>query len=138
VPSTTDYAGVIVDSRNDGKTAQMFLANPRGVQYDAWTSDATGEDNSPDFYWDAVGKITPTGWNLEIRIPFSSLRYANVPQQIWGILLYRNYPRDRRYQFFPRGYAGVQLLHLQLRASRVSRAAARLAHLVVAPYGRRR
>lgn len=23
VPSTTDYAGVIVDSRNDGKTAQM-------------------------------------------------------------------------------------------------------------------
>ena len=100
VPSATDYAGVIVDSHNDGKTAQMFLSNPRGVQYDATTSDATGEDSSPDFYWDSVGRITSTGWSLEIRIPFSSLRYSRVNQQTWGILLYRNYPRDRRYQFF--------------------------------------
>ena len=100
VPGVTDYTGVIIDSHNDGKTAQMFLANPRGVEYDALTSDATGEDNAPDFFWDAVGKITPAGWNLEIRIPFSSLRYSNEANPTWGILLYRNYPRDRRYQFF--------------------------------------
>ncbi len=100
VPGSTDYAGVIVDSRHDGKTAQMFLANPHGVQYDAVTSDATGEDSSPDFFWDAVGRMTDTGWNLEIRIPFSSLRYSNESDPTWGILLYRNYPRDRRYQFF--------------------------------------
>jgi hypothetical protein len=31
VPSSTDYGGVILDARNDGKTAQMFLANARGV-----------------------------------------------------------------------------------------------------------
>jgi len=100
VNGSTDYAGVIVDSHNDGKTAQMFLANYRGVEYDAISSDATGEDNSPDFFWDAIGKLTPTGWTLEIRIPFSSLRYANVDVPTWGILLYRNYPRDHRYQFF--------------------------------------
>jgi hypothetical protein len=100
VPSSTDYAGLIVDSRNDGKTAQMFLANPNGVQYDALSSDISGEDSSPDYYWDAVGKITDTGWNLEIRIPFSSLRYKNEAVPTWGLLLYRNYPRDRRYQFF--------------------------------------
>ena len=28
--SSDDYGGIIVDSRNDGKTAQIFLANPRG------------------------------------------------------------------------------------------------------------
>jgi len=44
VPGYTDYGGVIVDPRNDGTTAQMFLANPRGIQYDALTSDASGED----------------------------------------------------------------------------------------------
>ena len=100
VSGSTDYGGVIVDCRNDGKTAQMFLANPSGVQYDAMSSDVSGEDNSPDFYWDSVGKITATGWNLEIRIPFSSLRYSNESTPTWGMLLYRNYPRDRRYQFF--------------------------------------
>ncbi|MGH7723882.1 MAG: DUF5916 domain-containing protein [Candidatus Eiseniibacteriota bacterium] len=100
VNSSTDYAGVIVDSRNDGKTAQMFLSNPSGVQYDAMSSDVSGEDNAPDFYWDSVGQVTSTGWNLEIRVPFSSLRYSNEATPTWGMLLYRNYPRDRRYQFF--------------------------------------
>src|SRR5262245_5562643 len=100
VSSSTDYAGIIVDSRNDGKSAQMFLSNLRGVQYDALSNDATGEDNAPDFFWDAVGRRTETGWNLEIRVPFTSLRYGNMDVQTWGILLYRNYPRDRRYQFF--------------------------------------
>ena len=100
MPGSTDYAGVIVDTRNDGKTAQMFLANLNGVQYDATTSDATGEDSSPDFFWDTAGKTTETGWNLEIRIPWSSLRYSTAAQPTMGILLYRNYPRDRRYQFF--------------------------------------
>jgi len=100
VPSSTDYGGVIIDSHNDGKTAQMFLSNPRGVQYDAISSDVSGEDNSPDFYWESAGRITATGWSLEIRIPFSSLRYSEGAQPTWRILLYRNYPRDRRYQFF--------------------------------------
>lgn len=97
---STDYGGVIVDSRNDGKSAQMFLANARGLQYDALTNDQSGEDSAPDYFWDAVGKRTATGWNLEIRVPFSSLRYSNADVPTWGILLYRNYPRDRRYQFF--------------------------------------
>ena len=52
-------------------------------------------------------RINDRGWTLEMRIPFSSLRYRNVDPQTWGILLYRNYPRDRHYQFFsaklPRG-----------------------------------
>ncbi len=100
VPSYTDYGGVIVDPRNDGKTAQMFLANPRGIQYDAISSDASGEDNSPDFYWDSAGRITESGWNLEIRIPFSSLRYEDSDPAQWRILLYRNMPRQFRYQMF--------------------------------------
>jgi Domain of unknown function (DUF5916) len=97
---STDYGGVIVDSRNDGKSAILFLGNARGLTYDAVTNDASGEDSSPDFYWESAGRITATGWNLEIRIPFSSLRYSSAAAPQWGILLYRNYPRDRHYQFF--------------------------------------
>jgi hypothetical protein len=96
----TDYGGVILDTRNDGKTAQMFLANANGLLYDAITSDASGEDSSPDFYWEAAGKVTERGWQLEIRIPFTSLRYTDPDPEQWGILLYRNRPRDFRYQYF--------------------------------------
>lgn len=35
VPGYTDYAGVILDTRNEGRTAILFLANPHGIQYDA-------------------------------------------------------------------------------------------------------
>jgi len=107
VPSFTDYGGVILDTLGDGQRAVLLLANPRGIQYDAITDDSSGEDPSPDFFWDAAARITERGWTLEIRVPFSSLRYRNVDPQTWGILLYRNMPRDFRYQIFsarlPRG-----------------------------------
>jgi len=101
VSSATDYGGVILDTRNDGKTAILFLSNARGIQYDSVSDDTTGnEDSSPDFFWESSAKITKDGWDLELRIPFSSLRYKKADPQTWGILLYRNYPRDRRYQMF--------------------------------------
>lgn len=107
VPSTTDYGGIILDTQGEARRAILFLANPRGIQYDANTDDATGEDSSPDYYWDSAGRITPQGWVLEMRIPFSSLRYRKADPQQWNIMLYRNHPRDFRYQYFstklPRG-----------------------------------
>jgi hypothetical protein len=96
----SDYGGIILDAQNTGHTATFFVVTPRNVQYDSVTDDASGEDSSPDFFWDSAAKITEHGWTLEIRIPFSTLRYRHADPQTWGILLYRNYPRDRHYQFF--------------------------------------
>jgi hypothetical protein len=102
-----DMGGLFLDTLNSGRTATLFLVNSRNVQYDAIVDDASGENQSPDFFWDSATKITERGWVLEIRIPFSSLRYKNVDPQTWGIILYRNYPRGFRYQIatakFPRG-----------------------------------
>ncbi|MBZ5590584.1 MAG: carbohydrate binding family 9 domain-containing protein, partial [Acidobacteriia bacterium] len=101
ISDALDFGGIILDTRNDGRTGLEFLASPRGVQFDAINDDTTGNENaSPDFYWDSAGKITKDGWNLEIRIPFSSLRYTGGGPQTWGIMLYRNYPRDFRYMIF--------------------------------------
>jgi hypothetical protein len=98
--SSTDYGGLIIDSRNDGKSAVLFLANANGLLYDAVSNDASGEDSSPDYFWDAAGRITDGGWTLEIRVPFSSLRYGHDAEPAMRVMLYRNYPRDRHYQFF--------------------------------------
>jgi hypothetical protein len=105
--SDDDFAGVILDTRNDGKTGLELFVTARGTQFDAILDDSSGnEDSSPDYFWDSATRIHDRGWSAEIRIPFSSLRYGDGPQT-WGITLYRNMPRDRRYQIFtnrlPRG-----------------------------------
>ena len=104
--NTDDYAGLLIDSRNDKKTGYLFLVNAHGIQYDASTDDSSGEDNSPDYFWDSAAKRNEHGWAVEMRIPFSSIRYhGSTPT--FNIALYRNRPRDRRYQMFtvklPRG-----------------------------------
>ncbi len=96
----SDYAGILLDPRNTGRTATFFVVTPRNIQYDSVFDDNTGEDSSPDFFWQSATRITEHGWTLEMRIPFSSLRYKNVDPQTWTITLYRNYPRDYHYQFF--------------------------------------
>jgi hypothetical protein len=108
IGGASDYGGIIVDAKHDGKTAVLLLANARNVQYDAITNDATGnEDSSYDAYWDSATRIGPRGWVLEMRVPFSSLRYNASDVQTWGILLYRVRPRNFRVQMFsaklPRG-----------------------------------
>jgi Domain of unknown function (DUF5916)/Carbohydrate family 9 binding domain-like len=96
-----DFAGVLIDSRNDGKTAVEMFVTARNVQYDAITDDGgNGEDSSPDFFWDSATKIHARGWSLEMRIPFSSLRYESANPEQWGFLMYRNMPRDRRVQMW--------------------------------------
>ncbi|HSP15849.1 MAG TPA: DUF5916 domain-containing protein [Thermoanaerobaculia bacterium] len=103
-----DAVAVVLDTHNDGKTGLELFVTASGTQADAVADDATGaEDFSPDFFWDSAVKIDASGWSVEIRIPFSSLRYDDARLETWGIVLFRNRPRDRRYQLYtspiPRG-----------------------------------
>lgn len=136
VPSSTDYGGIILDTHGEARRAILFLANPRGIQYDANSDDASGEDSSPDYYWDSAAKINREGWILELRIPFSSLRYRKADPQNWNIMLYRNHPRDFRYQYFstklPRGGNCFICRSNPLTGLTGLPAGG---HLVVAPYG---
>src|SRR3954470_8696487 len=103
-----DFGGMFVDAGDSGRTATLFAVTPRNIQQDSVIDDASGEAISPDFFWESATKITARGWTLEMRIPFTSLRYQNGDPQTWAILMYRNYPRENHYQFFsaklPRGY----------------------------------
>jgi hypothetical protein len=105
--NSMDFGGIFIDPLNTGRTAVEFFVTPRNVQYDAITDDASGENASPDFFWDSAARITAHGWTVEMRIPFSTLRYKRTDPQTWGILLFRNYPRAFRYQLLsapiPRG-----------------------------------
>ncbi|HEV8240429.1 MAG TPA: carbohydrate binding family 9 domain-containing protein, partial [Thermoanaerobaculia bacterium] len=108
VIGTDDNVAVFLDTRNDRRSALELRVNARGIQGDAIYDDGTGnEDFSPDTFYDTAAKITADGWTAEYRIPFSSLRYPKLDEVHWGILIWRNYPRDQRYAFhsspIPRG-----------------------------------
>jgi hypothetical protein len=107
MPSTADFGGMFLDTRHDGHTAFEFEVSAHNIQFDAIMDDGAGENASPDFFWQSAARITDRGWTLEIRVPFSSLRYTHADPQTWGIMLFRNYPRRLRYEYMttkqPRG-----------------------------------
>ncbi len=100
IVGTDDNVAVFLDTRNDRRSAVELRVNPRGNQADAVYNDNSGnEDFSPDFFYDTASQITADGWTAEMRIPLSSLRYPKKDENRWGILVWRNYPRDQRYAF---------------------------------------
>ncbi|HVR41294.1 MAG TPA: DUF5916 domain-containing protein [Thermoanaerobaculia bacterium] len=93
-----DNVAVLIDARGEGKVALQLRANPRGIQGDAVNNDSAGsEDFSPDFFYDTAAKITATGWVVEMRVPMSTLRYADADPKTWGLIILRNWPRETRY-----------------------------------------
>jgi hypothetical protein len=95
-----DFVGVVLDTFNDQRRAFEFFVNPLGVQMDLTQNEMTdGEDDSWDAIWDSAGRITETGYIVEMRIPFSSLRFPKGEEGMtWGIDAVRTYPRGQRYR----------------------------------------
>ncbi len=70
---------LVVDGFDDNESALTFVATPAGTRQDAAISgDAEGRDwlnLEWNALWDARSIRTDQGWFLEMRIPFSSLRF---------------------------------------------------------------
>ncbi|MBX6363495.1 MAG: carbohydrate binding family 9 domain-containing protein [Gemmatimonadetes bacterium] len=94
-----DYIQILLDTFHDGRRALVFGVNAFGVQSDGIRSegggnagrsnDFSGLDLSPDFLYESKGRLTEDGYEVELRIPFKSLRYQSVPVQSWGIQVLR-------------------------------------------------
>ncbi|MDP4229257.1 MAG: carbohydrate binding family 9 domain-containing protein [Bacteroidota bacterium] len=93
-----DFMGIILDTYGDGSRAFEIYANPCGVQGDLfWTP--TTEDESYDLVYESEGKITDSGWQLEMKIPFRSLRFPDIAVQNFHCSFWRSFPRDRLYKY---------------------------------------
>lgn len=96
-----DNVEIHLDTYNERNRAFVFVVNPLGVQADGTKSEGGGfipganimpgqNDLSADFLWESKGRLTDFGYEVEIRIPFSSLRYPTAGVQDWGIQVQRN------------------------------------------------
>ncbi len=86
-----DWIGFSFDTYNDKQNGFEYFITPLGEQFDAKIS--TGNNDGEDFSWNAVweGKsvIEKDGWNFEIFIPFSAIRFGKGKEQKWGLNFFR-------------------------------------------------
>ena len=89
------------------RTAYGFIVSPAGVRTDIAIFDDTENASSPwnvdwNVFWDAASQCNQENWSVEIRIPFSSLRYKNQEGTVsMGIILWRYIARNVEYDIFP-------------------------------------
>ncbi len=89
----------LLDTYGDAVWAYEFNVNPYGIQGDLLWSADQGEDSRFDLIWESAGQITDSGWQIELALPFSSLRFPNTEEQVWKMDFWRNHPREVRRQY---------------------------------------
>lgn len=106
-----DQIQILLDTENARQLSFLFGVNPLGVQQDGTRSSqfgggaggfsATGGgfrninplegsvDLNPDYFFESRGRLVEGGYEVEVRIPFKSLRYQDEKVQSWGIHILR-------------------------------------------------
>ena len=99
----SDLFVFLIDSYHDHETGYRFWTNPSGVKGDATVSrNGTGRgDTSWDPVWELATSVSDSGWVVEMRIPFSQLRFSPEEQQVWGVQIERNIHRNQENATFP-------------------------------------
>ena len=91
-----DNFEVIMDTYNDQRNAYLFITNPNGARADALVLDNGRQFNRNwDGVWTVKTKVTGEGWFAEFQIPFSTLKFRPLQEQVWGINFERNIRRKR-------------------------------------------
>jgi cellulose/xylan binding protein with CBM9 domain/uncharacterized protein DUF5916 len=91
-----DYVGVMLDTFNDKRKAFEVFFNPFGIQGDGILTEGRGEDMSVDILMESKGIVHETGFNVEIAIPFKSLRFEAGKGKLWGAHFFRRINRFER------------------------------------------
>jgi hypothetical protein len=97
-----DYVMLYLDTYNDRRRAYVFWFNPLGIQADGIFTEgiSTGRnfDGNIDRTWDGVleskGRITATGYVVEVAIPFKTLRFPRQDVASWGLHVERWIARE--------------------------------------------
>ena len=94
-----DAVVLLIDTYGNAAWAYEFFVNPYGIQKDNLWSSITGEDPGFDLIWKSAATITDSGYQVEMAIPFSSLRFPNRESQTWKMDFWRDHPRERQKQY---------------------------------------
>ncbi|MFN8259078.1 MAG: DUF5916 domain-containing protein [Bacteroidales bacterium] len=114
-----DLVEINIDSYFDKQTAFSFSAMASGAKGDeAISQNGNNWDDSWNPVWFLKTSIDDKGWNAEMKIPFTQLRFGKKEEQVWGIQVMRHLFREEErshWQFIPKGSPGIVHLFGELR-----------------------
>lgn len=84
-----DEFRIVFDTYNTEQDAFVFIVSAAGLQGDSKFSDYLY-----NAVWESAVKMNDKGWCVEMKIPFSALRFPNTDEQIWGLQMTRNTIRN--------------------------------------------
>jgi hypothetical protein len=88
--SDGDIVAIQLDSYFDQRTAFTFMVSASGVKTDGiFSNDGENEDYTWDPIWFVKTLIDGEGWNAEMKIPLSQLRFDKEVDQVWGLQVAR-------------------------------------------------
>ena len=84
-----DIAGIALDTYNDKLTAFEFNVTAAGQKIDVVHLGAYLWDYNWDAVWEGKAHVGDSMWTVEMRIPFSQLRFADKEKHVWGMHIWR-------------------------------------------------
>ncbi len=98
--SANDHVCILLDTYGEGAWAYELFVNPYGIQSDRlWSNIGGQEDPGFDLSWESAAQITDSGYQVEVAIPFASMRFPNRDVQSWRMDFWRNRPRETFRQY---------------------------------------
>jgi hypothetical protein len=105
----SDAFAVFISPYNDGINYLEFFVSASGVQSDIKLT-GENEEKSWDAVWMSEVKIDNHGWCVEMKIPFSALRFSKNNRNSWGInfaRLVKRYNEWSSWNFIDKGINGI-------------------------------
>lgn len=99
--SNTDAFGVSFDTYFDKQNATQFVVTAAGVQADG-IQKFDGVDRSWNAAWYSKVHYHDSGWSVEMKIPYSALRFPEKDTQQWGMNFFRVIRRHRERSYWNR------------------------------------
>ena len=88
-----DWVGLSLDALGTGQVSYHLMVNPSGIQLDMINTVSGDEDTSPDWVWESAGRVTESGYAVEIRLPLQTIRFRPGAEVRMGILFWRRVSR---------------------------------------------
>lgn len=96
--TSDDYVGFVISPFNDTQWAYEFFCTAGGSETDLFRQ-GNNEYTSFNAIWNCAARRTTYGYEVTIELPFRSLKFpATAKPQTWRLFMYRNWPRNFRYQ----------------------------------------